>query len=351
MKDFGEFIDKYVRQFWCIELMRRTGCFTPGGLQRVIDNLVDSQKNRASNKYYKYFSGAHSPRENTLTKCEINVPDSQWLFRNVLWDVLRHETLSEEQAYSYFSKLSNRYLNRLSGDWWLGTNFYRDSFTDKILRYVTLDSLAILVILIKLARQKGEFILEARIARQLYRGLLIIGAHIPNIKKLRLAFFFIFRVTIFNKIDWFRTSKHILNFELYQFGVRTLNNAYPIMPNLGLTLNAVDKRMHVYERSTFLFKTLWYSPFISLNLFPLPPRTDVKTLNDWDRVYTEIQIRLEDLCEMHYSFNDVFTSKYIDNHELHETAKFIRKHAPYRPSVKPSQRMVDKLFPDIEPAI
>ncbi|MGX9937776.1 hypothetical protein ACVFVO_20515 [Advenella kashmirensis] len=345
MMDLEKIIYKFVPRLWCMELMKRTSCSSPSRLQRVIDNIIDSPENRASNKYYKYFVEGQVPLADTVTTCEVKVPDSHWLISNVFWKLFLHETLSEEQAYFYFSKLSGRYLNRLSRDWWLRTNLYRDSFTDKVLRYVTLDSLAVLVILIKLAKHKGEFVLEERIARQLYRGLLIIGAHIPNINNLRLIFFSIIRATIFNKIKWFGDNKPVLDFNLYQFGVQYLNAFFPIMPNLGLTLNTEQKQKHVYDRSTLLSRKLEELPFNSLNLFLVPPLTEIKTLDDWDRVYAEIEIRINDLRDMNYSFNDSFTSKYLDNHELQETARFIRKHAPFRPSVVLSPAMVDKLFP------
>ncbi|RZT93902.1 hypothetical protein EV681_2314 [Advenella incenata] len=345
MATLHDIICKLVPPLWCIELMKRTGCSPPSRLQRVIDGIIDCPENRASNRYYKQFSGKQFPYVDAEIKCETKVSDSQWLLRNVFWELFFHETLSEEQAYFYFSKLSGRYLNRLSRDWWLRTNLYRDSFTDKVLRYVTLDSLAVLVILIKLAKHKGEFVLEERIARQLYRGLLIIGAHIPNINNLRLIFFSIIRATIFNKIKWFGGYKPVLDFNLYQFEVQYLNAFFPIMPSLGLTLNTEQKQKHVYDRSTLLSRKLEELPINSLNLFLIPPRTSIKTLDDWNRVYSEIEIRLDDLRDMNYSFNDTFTSKYFENRELQETARFIRKHAPYRPTVAPSQSMVDKLFP------
>lgn len=337
-------IRKFVIQLWCSELMTRLDCSTPNQLQFKIDDVSDSPESRASNAYYKYFIGLRFPRPERISNCEVKVKDSQWLITHQLWEILSIEMFDTELANLYFSRLNRRYLNRLSGAWWSGTNLYKDSFTNKVLRYTTLDSLAILVILIKLAKHQREPSFEDRVARQLYRGLLIIGAQVPDKNGLRATFFSIFRRTVFSKINWMHGRQPVLDFALYQFGVQYLGSHSQISENLGLTLTRAVQQKLIKKRSEKLLLELLYQAE-SLNLFFLPPRSDIDTFNAWCNFYLEIDIRLSDLRDMKYSFNDKSMSLYLAKGGLIETANFIRKYAPYKPEIVPSQSMVDKLFP------
>ncbi|WP_144084671.1 hypothetical protein [Advenella mimigardefordensis] len=288
-------------------------------MEKVLDNIFDSPSERSSNKYYKYWMALRSPRPSVIARCEKKVRDSAWLMNNLLWTAINLESLDDNLARLLLSKLDTRYLNNVGKDWYRSVNLYRDSFTDKILRLTTLDSLAILVILIKLAHQQGDQLHEVRIAKQLYRGLLMIGAQLTEQNFILESFFSLFDKFVFNRINW-GDRKPIMDFQFYRFGVRYLDSLYPIKENLGLTLVDKTDKQYILDRCECLLPGLLgqrnQSNIESLNFMLMPKDIEYRNLSDYDNLDDYIGVWVTDLTAMNYSFEDNSMS-YYRNRYLH----------------------------------
>ncbi|RZT91738.1 hypothetical protein EV681_4498 [Advenella incenata] len=314
---------KQVARFWCHELMIKTNCKNSSQLEKVLDDIFDSPSERSSNIYYKYWMALRSPRPDIIARCEKKIRDSAWLMNNLLWTVINLESLDNNLARLFLSQLDTRYLNNVGKDWYRSTNLYRDSFTDKILRLTTLDSLAVLVILVKLAHQNGDQINEVRIAKQLYRGLLIIGAQFTEKNFILESFFSLFDEFLFKRINW-GDRKPIMDFPFYRFGVRYLNSLYPIKENLGLTLVDKTDKQYILDRCHCLLPGLLnlrnLANIESLNFMLMPKDIEYRKLSDYDNLDDHIGVWVTDLTAMNYPFEDNSMS-YYRNRYLH--AKFL----------------------------
>jgi hypothetical protein len=222
-------IDVLRVRFWYEGVKLKTGCTTAYQLERLFEPLAAGVDNRTSfrNKWIRYATGKHTPRDSLVRKVEKQVAGSARELDHPLWDILRLENQCPENIDKWLGKLEPRVqaiVYRCSSDKSGQAVLMRRTFSSVLCRQLArlgnLDGLTALLLYWHESYQLDKMGEVRFLARYIYRVLLMIGMEFRH-RHVEEAVFEVFRIKVFERTDW-QNGIFYLNARLYDEGILSL---------------------------------------------------------------------------------------------------------------------------------
>lgn len=216
-------------RFWYEGVKLKMGCTTAYQLERLFEPLTAGVDNRTPfrNKWIRYATGKHTPRDSLVRKVEKQVAGSSKELNHPLWGILRLEDQCVENIDTWFEKLEPRVqavVYRCLSDDRHAPVLIRKTFSSvlcqQLVRLGSLDALVALLLYWYMSYQLDKMDEARFLARYMYRLLLMIGMEFRH-RHVAEAVFEIFRIKVFERTDW-QNGVFALNTRLYDEGIFSL---------------------------------------------------------------------------------------------------------------------------------